>query len=325
MKTTIKKITMSIALFGYLFTNAQTITYSNFSKSLTTTLHAVLANKTSFSASLTTNLGNGVTWNASGLTRETGTPQINMIYESPSKTPHGSLYPKSNYSRYDPALTSVLSYGYFNFSSDSIVKVGDYSPSTEHEIYTNPDKLMIFPFAFGQSFTDSYAKTNYSNATNISSYQTGTRTTNFAGFGTLVLPQGSFSNVALIAELRTNSLGPNSPTFTWYDISNGKQLLMYHENNGSVTIAYNIDAPTSIDKIDYSNNNIELYPNPATSTLNITCNLSIEKAEIYNLAGMLQSTNMINKSIDISALGAGIYFVKVYSENGTSTQKFVKQ
>ena len=68
-----------------------------------------------------------------------------------------------------------------------------------------------------------------------------------------------------------------------------------------------------------------IYPNPATNELNILSNTAIEKAEIYNIAGMLQSTNLNNNSMNISSLEVGIYFVKVYSENGISIQKFVKQ
>ncbi len=79
----------------------------------------------------------------------------------------------SNYARLDPELLSLIEVEYFNFSSDSMVLSGNYAPSGQHEIFQNPDKFLIFPFEYGQSFTDNYYKTNYSDATTISSYQFG--------------------------------------------------------------------------------------------------------------------------------------------------------
>ncbi len=70
---------------------------------------------------------------------------------------------------------------------------------------------------------------------------------------------------------------------------------------------------------------LQLFPNPAIDILNILYNSPIEKAEVYNLSGTLQTTNLNKNALDISNLSKGIYFVKVYSENGVVTQKFIKQ
>lgn len=228
---------------------AQTITYSNFSSALSSTLNIKVGDQASYNTALNTTTGNGVTWDASALIPQTGMPEIHFIYGSPGSTPNGSLYPAANYVFYDPALTSFVAYNYVNFSADSIVENGSYSPSTSHEIFQNPDKHLIFPFDYNQSFVDSYAKTNYSDATTISSFQTGTRTVTYSGYGTLILPQGSFTNVALISELRTNSLGPDSYTYTWYEVSSGKKLLLYESNDGDVLVAYNSDPAAGIGEI----------------------------------------------------------------------------
>ncbi len=156
-----RKITLLFLLIA-MSSSAQTITYSNFSNALSTTLNVKIADLTSFDPALLSVSGTGLTWDASALVQQSGTPVVHLIYGAPGLTPHASLYPGSNYAQYDPALVAFLSYEYFNFSSDSIVKVGSYDPSTEHEVYQDPDKSMIFPFAFGQTFSDDYAKTNYS-------------------------------------------------------------------------------------------------------------------------------------------------------------------
>jgi hypothetical protein len=304
---------------------AQTITYTNFSTAISTSLNAVIANQASFNLSLSTITGNGVTWNASGLTQQSGTPNIAIIYGNPASTPNGSLFPNSNYVQYDPALTALLSYDYVNFSNDSIVRVGQYEPSTAHEIYTNPDKGLIFPFALNQSFVDSYAKTNYSDATTISSFQTGTRTVTYAGFGTLILPQGTFNNVALIVGLRTNSLGPDSYTYTWYEISTGKQLLFYSENNGSVTIAYNTDLNTGIvDETEMLH--AIVYPNPAEDMLFLKIPNNIPQVTIYNTIGQSVNYGVLNHGIDISFLKSGLYVLEWMDEKqNKKSLKFQKK
>ncbi len=321
MKT---KITLIFLVLG-LKLHAQTITYSNFSTALTSSFNAVLANQSSFNISLATTVGNGVTWNASGLTQQSGTPNITFIYGNPTSTPNASLFPNSNYVFYDPALTSVVSYEYLNYSSDSIVTVGQYAPSTSHEVYTNPDKTLVFPFAFNQSFTDNYAKNNYSDATTFSSFQTGTRTVTYSGYGTLTLPQATFSNVALISELRTNSLGPNSTTYRWFEVSTGKQLLFYSENNGNVNVAYNTDLNTGV--VDRLNNDeVLFYPNPAEDILFIKNQNKLHQLNLFNAQGQAIECTIINGSIDISTLSKGLYLIEITDKNNlVKSSKFIKQ
>jgi len=320
-----KTKTTILLLFIGLGLRAQTITYPNFSNALTSSLNAVIANQVSFNLSLNTITGNGVTWNAAGLTQQSGTPNIALIYGNPSSTPYVSLFPNSNFVQYDPALTAVVSYDYVNFSNDSLVRVGQYSPSTAHEIYYNADKALIFPFSLNQTFIDTYAKTNYSDATTMSSFQTGTRTVSYVGFGTLILPQATFNNVALISALRTNSLGPDSYTYTWYEVSAGKQLLFYSENNGTVTIAYNTDLNTSITEIA-SFQNLNIYPNPAKNSIAIIDKQNVNKVNIINTQGQSVIFEVNYNQIDVSLLPKGLYMIYYTDEtNSIKRGKFIKQ
>ena len=96
---------------------SQTITYANFSASLTNTISVNIATNASFNSALTTTTGNGVTWDASGLILQSGTPTIHLSFNNPSSTPQGTLFPASNYVENDPALSSVLSNNYFLYHS----------------------------------------------------------------------------------------------------------------------------------------------------------------------------------------------------------------
>ncbi|MBK9046837.1 MAG: T9SS type A sorting domain-containing protein [Bacteroidetes bacterium] len=322
-----KTITTTCMMFMFFATlNAQTLTYSTFSTALSAVLPASIANNSSFNPALISTTGNGVMWDATSLTPMSGIPVLQLIYGSPASTPHAALYPFSNYVQYDPALTATFNYDYLIISSDSVAKAGDYAPSGKHEIYQNPDKHLIFPFAYGQSFTDTYAKTNYSDATTVSSYQTGSRTVTFNGYGTLMLPMGNFTNVGLFTSVRTNSLGPNSTTLIWIDLNDGQQLLYFSENDGSVIVAYNPGLSSALaHATDFAT--VSVAPNPFSTT----CILNIALTElsrnpsltIYDQQGRTIETLAINSNqmmLTRDGLANGTYIYVVRNNNKIVTR-----
>jgi hypothetical protein len=314
MKTTFT--TLGLMLMFIQTTIAQTLTYANYSQSLTQTVSLKIADNASFNSNLLTTTGVNANWDASALTVKPGTPTVNLSYYTSSATPQGSQYPNSNYCEYDPALVSVMSYNYYGISADSVVGWGNYEANASHEVYQDPDKRLIFPFTFGQSFTDTYAKTNYSNATTVSSNQTGARTVTFAGYGTLKLPQGTFADVAMISEVRTNSLGPNSFYYNWIRVSDGKRLMFRSENDGSVTTVWSTETATTglVEKTDHAT--IGIYPNPLTrenSTIVIQSaeTMNATRMDLFDYAGKLICSLPVNRNkvvFENELSVAGIYF-----------------
>lgn len=309
--------TLVLFLFGSML-NAQTLTYSNFSPSLSYTLPINIANNSSYNTTLSSTTGSNVTWDASALSLQAGAPTVHFSYHPSSGTPQGSQYPNSNYCEYDPALVSAVDYNYYGINVDSLIDWGTYSPDGSHEIFQNPDKRLIFPFSYGQSFNDTYQKTNYSDATTVSSIQTGSRTVTFAGYGTLILPQGSISNIALISEIRTNSLGPNSYYYTWISVTDGKRWLFRSENNGNVVTAWCAD-PTSGIEEKRKDISVTLYPNPMISEASLKINSSLPVStgilKIYNATGKEVKSFVINSNeikIDRETLTNGIHFYQLH-------------
>lgn len=77
-------------------------------------------------------------------------------------------------------------------------------------------------------------------------------------------------------------------------------------------------------------NYFTLYPNPAKNVLNISTKSSIEvhSITIYNLLGqvVLAIPNAQNlNTVDISSLKTGHYFLKITSDKGSATEKFMKE
>lgn len=310
-------ILLGCCLFSFTLIS-QTIISSDFSEVKNQSHLVKIADNSSFNMGLIGITGTGVTWDASGLTPMGGYPTFNFSYKLPSNTPRGALFPYSDAAFSGYAFPTLVGVEYYDFSTDSFVLWGSYSPSTQHEIFQDPDKKMIFPFNYGQSFTDNYTKTNYSDSVTVSSIQNGTRTVQYIGYGTLVLPQGSFTNVALIYELRTNSLGPNSTEYTWYKISNGKRLLLRSENNGDILTAYSSDIASNTNE-RVLDSDIYFYPNPIDDYAVVKVKQSTDKKynlAIYNIVGEKVSEIEINKSetiINRNSLPSGIYIYTLSS------------
>lgn len=321
-----KLYTLFLLAFLSTHLSAQVIDYAAYSQVLSDTQKVVVADNSSFNTAWYSTIGNGVTWNASTITANAAYPVLNLSYHSPSATPYAGLYPSANYAFYDPALTVLLAYEYDHINSDSVVIEGSYSPSTAHEIYQDGDKRMIFPFSYGQSFNDSYAKTNYSDANTVSSYQTGTRDVSFNGFGTLILPQGTFSNVALITETRTNSIGPNSNVYTWLDITNGNTLMMYSINGSNIAVVFTTSLATGVNEIQH-NASVVQFLNPSSESVTIQTSHNTDRIIITTTDGKC----IFNKNPDTHEqtfhfhTKPGIYFVHVWSNNNHLVKKLIVQ
>lgn len=95
-------------------------------------------------------------------------------------------------------------------------------------------------------------------------------------------------------------------------------------SNDDVAIFY----ATTLSNTNFENVEFSLYPNPTTNILHIeTTQEDIKTVEIFNLQGkrVLQTNTREVKSIEVSALNNGVYFVKLSTNQGEITKKFVKK
>jgi hypothetical protein len=75
---------------------------------------------------------------------------------------------------------------------------------------------------------------------------------------------------------------------------------------------------------------LTVYPNPTNDFLSLdkVNEINIDKIEVIDLSGRVVMTSFSNENrttIDLTSLNSGIYILKVESDNGTLTQKIVKQ
>ena len=74
--------------------------------------------------------------------------------------------------------------------------------------------------------------------------------------------------------------------------------------------------------------NVAFYPNPVKDVLNVSLkgNTVVKSLYIYNVLGqLLQTCTNPSETIDVSGLKAGSYLVKIVSDKGTASSKFIKE
>lgn len=122
----------------------------------------------------------------------------------------------------------------------------------------------------------------------------------------------------------------------------GVYLLFYSYNpfQGSGSgVDYNINYVGLVNQIEFTVSSSEVlstkkfnsfefstFPNPVKNNLYISSKETINNAEIFNLLGKrVLSSNNITSYLDVSSLSKSIYILKLTSDKGVSTSRFVKQ
>jgi hypothetical protein len=132
----------------------------------------------------------------------------------------------------------------------------------------------------------------------------------------------------------------NLPNLLSICMDNGEQNNLINTNynlSGNVHIfgGENCDIPLQISTAATANFNldgaIDLYPNPADNTINISTqsNIMVQTVNIFNALGQSVKSDTIGNlsktsTIDITNLKTGTYFIEILTDSGKTTRKFIK-
>jgi hypothetical protein len=202
--------------------------------------------------------------------------------------------------------------------------------------------MFLYPFPYETHLVDYLYATSFYLGTNH--YRIGTRTTVADGYGTLILPSGTYDNLLRVKVIQnySDSSGTNvvhiyGVTYSWYDGVNSSPSLtissLSNTTGGSTTTIKTVHISSVVigtgDKA--LQKDITLYPNPAndkvTLTLPETLPTSESRVSVYNTGGVLLIQQAVcTKSIelDISTLSKGLYLIKITGKENTTQYKLIK-
>lgn len=119
------------------------------------------------------------------------------------------------------------------------------------------------------------------------------------------------------------------PTLAVGDNVINSASIYFDYNFPIVTDPYTVTVYNPLSTVDFDFGSVyTLSPIPAKDILKITTkkNVAMSSVNIYNMLGQLVQVNTNpSETIDVSSLKTGSYFIKIISDKGTASSKFVKE
>jgi hypothetical protein len=117
-------------------------------------------------------------------------------------------------------------------------------------------------------------------------------------------------------------LSDNSNSANWKNSSNYVGMYNGHEIYASPGYA---NSTLGIDD-EVLAKTLNLYPNPVTDLLHINSEIPLSKVEIYSILGKkVKEFKSGLYSVPMNNLSNGIYYVRILSDNGSTTRKLIKK
>ncbi len=270
----------------------------------------IVPNGTSFALHLVTDPGASnplpdganITWDFSSATLQMNVGTLAWV--DPSSTPYGSSYPASNKAQLltSPAGTT---YSYFNAQPAQLDQLADAIGGSSATTFSDPKTPLVFPFNYQGSFVDNY---------NNGSPQSVTRA--YTGYGTVILPTGTYTNVAKI----TSSSGAID-----FLTTNPVAQLVSIESDGSVIVAG--DPVSGVGELAGAAL-LQAFPNPATDQLTVTGSRTVGTWEIRDAEGRVQREGQTAPGqlrLSLGGMAPGCYAFVLRDAWGVRSLRVVKQ
>jgi hypothetical protein len=284
--------------------------------------------------------GAGQTWNLSGISGSSA-GLTNVV--APSSTTYGSSFPTATVAANNTTASTV---NYYKPTSGAWENHGVVSGTTVIP-YSNPEDFLHFPFSYTNTYTDSWAGQFVSGSYTF--YRTGTTTVTADGYGTLITPTATYSNVMRVHFVQVYKdsafvgvpyvITYNNDEYMWYKNGAHVQVALVYtlttSAGGPYTGGSYVTGTVGMEEASKFISSSDLFPNPAADqiTLNFTLteNKKVELKIINALgqqSGITQNTDGISGEnsieVDVTSLNPGIYFAQMMLDgNVTQTKRFV--
>ena len=279
--------------------------------------------------------GAGVTWDLSGLTVY---QQDTSAFVSCSSTPYCDSFPGSNI-----AISDGFG-GYTYFITDAAKwAVNGYgsATATDNQHFSDPENIVSFPMTYNTVKADTYSSAQ----PGIPWYSSGIDSFIADGYGTLILPSGSHTNVLRVRTITysndsdgsTAAMHVRSERYMWFTPGfHFPLLVMTYDTSGGTPYLYDVTyytgGTTAVNDINNSAAKLKVYPNPARGTINIACTSPSDQAAtiiltditghaVWSSVNERLSGGVNNFSYSTGSLPSGIYLLRVQAGDTAMTEK----
>lgn len=279
--------------------------------------------------------GANITWDFS---MYTGTNPVTYTVKACPGQSNCFRFPGAN------RITSVANADTYDFNAmtdTEATMLGSYSGPALGDVtvtYVNPLIEYKFPITYLQQFDDLYEFNSVSAAIGNTN-ETGEVSVSVDGYGTVITPKGTYSNVLRIKRMRTatqtiaSSPVPLIATYTnesyqWVSQSDGMvfsfaiNTFVFNGNtNVSKSVSYLDSGSLSTDDPSKKTEEFTIYPNPSSDFISITSKEDIKKITVSSLEGKTVLTVENTRNVDVSKLSKGVYILQGELKNGTVISK----
>ena len=323
-----KKILLLSSIIISAAVNAQTLTQANHApaNSDTYTMTAISSTNTSQGAA-----GTGVTWNFSSVVLSTTVSAFTGANSSNAAYNPANIVVNANTGESSYYLGSATALKYYG---GNIVIAGNPATIT----YTSPANYAKYPMSFGTTTTAAIGGTLTALSNNGTF--TGNATAVADGFGTLMLPGKTYTNVLRVLSTQTINFAVPSAFISNgvlnQDVYNfyipGRKAPIYTVSNSTVvappiissastasnaTIASDYLTPVGLTENTETITDLVVFPNPTSNFITLkTANISANTVDVFDITGKKISTHSFTNgqaSFNTSTLVSGIYIYTIKS------------
>lgn len=199
-------------------------------------------------------------------------------------TPYAATYPSANWTWVISPSGGSVDYMYLVLSTSGMENVATHVPAAPN-VYTDYQKIMQFPLAFGNAFTDAYASPGH----------TGTDTWTYDGHGTLITPIGTFADQLKLTSSDDDVVIWNASPLYPRIIANSDGIMLF--------------GPSTVGVSEAEASPLTVFPVPANTSLNVMGISGTARWSIMDLQGRAilggGSFKGPQATVDITALAQG--------------------
>lgn len=267
--------------------------------------------------------------------------------QTAASTPYAAQFPDATMALFTDMSYEFSGYFYFNFTG-GFTELGNVfidNFDVEQNIYTDPLTFYTTPLNISSSGSDTFSSLS---ETVYGDVQTsGTHTWTVDGYGTLKLPNATYTDVLRIHAVQDQELTiiwSGEPMFTtpvsreewrWVKAGIPYPLLVFsldtedgetEVSSQAALVSYN--GSTGMD--DLMELPMRVYPNPVRDVVTIDLEASgkvqyrvLDALGSEVLQGEISASGTLRQSVSVATLNAGLYQLEVRSADGVATESLI--